>query len=324
MAVKRYNGTSWDTVAGLGAQGAAATSSSITTWVKTASGGETSLTGSSDSSTTLAYTPGQEQFFINGVLQVRGSDYTATNGTSITGITALVAGDIATVTSVNAFSVTGAVPLSTVTANGDLIVGTSSGAVGRLGVGSTGQVLSVSGGAPAWATPSSSDFVLIKAATTFTNVANTGTTFDSLFTTTYNAYLVVVEYIHAVTGTHDLYWQFRRGTTTQTTGYYYNSIGAVYTGAGVTNTGAANDTKFQLTTTMSDSAATGLTGTINITSTGGTARYPGVNGILTEDGTASMYVFAGNQSNNYDYTGFILSSSSSNISGKISVYGVKA
>jgi len=105
MAVKRYNGTSWDTVAGLGAQGAAAISSSITTWVKTASGGETSLTGSSDSSTTLAYTPGQEQFFINGVLQVRGSDYTATNGTSITGITALVAGDIATVTTVNAFSV---------------------------------------------------------------------------------------------------------------------------------------------------------------------------------------------------------------------------
>ena len=57
MAVKRYNGTSWDTVAGLGAQGAAAQSSSITTWVKTATGGETSLTGSSDSSTTLAYTP---------------------------------------------------------------------------------------------------------------------------------------------------------------------------------------------------------------------------------------------------------------------------
>jgi hypothetical protein len=151
MAVKRYNGTSWDTVAGLGAQGAAATSSSITTWVKTAAGGETSLSGSSDSSTTLAYTPGQEQFFINGVLQVRGSDYTATNGTSITGITALIAGDVATVTTVNAFSVTGAVPLSTVTANGDLIVGTSSGAVGRLGVGSTGQLLTVSGGVPTWA-----------------------------------------------------------------------------------------------------------------------------------------------------------------------------
>jgi len=159
MAVKRYNGTSWDTVAGLGAQGAAATSSSITTWVKTASGGETSLTGSSDSSTTLAYTPGQEQVFINGVLQVRGSDYTATNGTSITGLAALTAGDIATVTTVNAFSVTGAVPLSTVTANGDLIVGTSSGAVGRLGIGSTNQVLKVSGGVPTWGAAPAASFV---------------------------------------------------------------------------------------------------------------------------------------------------------------------
>lgn len=148
MAVKRYDGTAWQVVAGKGDSGV---SSSITTWVKTATGGETSLTGSSDSSTTLAYTPGQEQFFINGVLQVRGSDYTATNGTSITGITALVAGDIATVTTVNAFSVTGAVPLSTVTANGDLIVGTSAGAVGRLGVGSTGQLLTVAGGVPTWA-----------------------------------------------------------------------------------------------------------------------------------------------------------------------------
>jgi Tfp pilus assembly protein PilV len=224
-------------------------------------------------------------------------------------------------------SVEGGIQPTLLTTKGDIIVATGNATLVRQGVGTNGQVLtadSTQADGVIWATPSSSDFVLIKAATTFTNVANTGTTFDSLFTTTYNAYLVVVEYIHAVTGTHDLYWQFRRGTSTHTTGYYYNSIGAVYTGAGITNTGAANDTKFQLTTTMSDSAATGLTGTINITSTGGTARYPGLNGILTEDGTASMYVFAGNQSNNHDYTGFILSSSSSNISGKISVYGVKA
>jgi hypothetical protein len=175
MAVKRYNGTSWDVVAGKGDQG---TSSSITTWVKTASGGETSLTGSSDSSTTLAYTPGQEQFFINGVLQVRGSDYTATNGTSITGITALVAGDIATVTSVNAFSVTGAVPLSTVTANGDLIVGTSSGAVGRLGIGSTGNVLTVSGGVPAWSAPAGGGKVLqVVYGSTTSGVANSTSTY---------------------------------------------------------------------------------------------------------------------------------------------------
>jgi hypothetical protein len=188
MAVKRYNGASWDTVAGLGAQGAAATSSSITTWVKTASGGETSLTGSSDSSTTLAYTPGQEQVFINGVLQVRGSDYTATNGTSITGLTALVAGDIATVTTVNAFSVTGAVPLSTVTANGDLIVGTGPGAVGRLGVGSTGQVLSVSGGAPTWATPSGTSWTEVLARTSM----GTGTSYTASGLSGYNQLMIFI------------------------------------------------------------------------------------------------------------------------------------
>lgn len=188
MAVKRYNGSSWDTVAGLGAQGAAATSSSITTWVKTAAGGETSLTGSSDSSTTLAYTPGQEQFFINGVLQVRGSDYTATNGTSITGISALIAGDVATVTTVNAFSVAEAVPLSTVTANGDLIVGTSSGAVGRLGIGSTGNLLTVAGGVPTWAAPAAApgaNWTLVNAGGTSMSGAGTvtvsGLSSDKLF-----------------------------------------------------------------------------------------------------------------------------------------------
>jgi hypothetical protein len=188
MAVKRYNGTSWDTVAGLGAQGAAATSSSITTWVKTASGGETSLTGNSDSSTTLAYTPGQEQVFINGVLQVRGSDYTATNGTSITGISALTAGDIATVTTVNAFSVTGAVPLSTVTASGDLIVGTSAGAVGRLGVGSSGQVLSVSGGTPTWTAPAGMSWTQVLARTS----VGTGTSYTATGLSGYNQLMIYV------------------------------------------------------------------------------------------------------------------------------------
>ena len=74
-------------------------------WKKTATGGETSFTGTDDNSLTLAYTAGYESVFINGVLQVRGSDYTATTGTSITGLTALTAGDIVMVESVMAYSV---------------------------------------------------------------------------------------------------------------------------------------------------------------------------------------------------------------------------
>ena len=57
-------------------------------WRKTMSGGETSLSGYDSASQALSYTPGQEQVYLNGILLVRGDDYTATNGTSITGLTA--------------------------------------------------------------------------------------------------------------------------------------------------------------------------------------------------------------------------------------------
>jgi hypothetical protein len=45
--------------------------------------------------------------------------------------------------------------ISTLTTNGDLLYGTGSGALARKAIGSTGQVLTVAAGIPAWATPSS-------------------------------------------------------------------------------------------------------------------------------------------------------------------------
>lgn len=48
-----------------------------------------------------------------------------------------------------------AIPKSTVTTSGDVIYATGSSTVTRLGIGSTGQVLTVAGGVPTWATPSS-------------------------------------------------------------------------------------------------------------------------------------------------------------------------
>ena len=119
----------------------AASTGSITTWRKAAAGGETSLSGTDDFSTTLAYTVGQEQVFINGVLLERGVDYTATTGSSITGLTALVASDIATVISVGSFNVANAIPLSTVTTKGDLIAATGASTVANVGVGSDGTTL---------------------------------------------------------------------------------------------------------------------------------------------------------------------------------------
>jgi hypothetical protein len=50
--------------------------------------------------------------------------------------------------------------ISTLTTNGDLMYGTGSGAITRLGVGSTGNVLTVAGGVPTWASPAGGGKVL--------------------------------------------------------------------------------------------------------------------------------------------------------------------
>ena len=73
-------------------------------WRKTATGGETSLSGYDNANQALSYTPGQEQVYLNGILLVRGDDYIATNGTSITNLSALVESDYIQVNCYNNFS----------------------------------------------------------------------------------------------------------------------------------------------------------------------------------------------------------------------------
>lgn len=71
-----------------------------------------------------------------------------------------------------------AIPKSTVTTNGDLIYGTGSATVARLGIGSTGNVLTVSGGVPVWAAPAGGGKVLqVVSATYSTQVTSTSTTY---------------------------------------------------------------------------------------------------------------------------------------------------
>ena len=128
----------------------------LSQWRKTAAGGETSVSGTDDFSAGLAYTAGAEQVFVNGVLLERGVDYTASTGTTVTGLTALVAGDIVTVSSPSAFNVANAIPKATITAKGDLLVGTGASTPTNLGVGADGTTLvanSASATGVSWATP---------------------------------------------------------------------------------------------------------------------------------------------------------------------------
>jgi hypothetical protein len=107
----------------------------------TAAGGETSESGPDDNGLTLSYIPGKEQVYLNGVLLARTSDYTATNGSSITSLAALTAGDILEVITFTAFELVDAIARSVFDAKGDLLVGTSNDTPGKITVGTDGQYL---------------------------------------------------------------------------------------------------------------------------------------------------------------------------------------
>ena len=70
--------------------------------------------------------------------------------------------------------------ISTLTTNGDLVYGTGSGALSRLGIGSTAQVLTVTSGVPAWATPSGSSGPAFRAYRATTDQSFTASTWSKV------------------------------------------------------------------------------------------------------------------------------------------------
>jgi len=94
-------------------------------------------------------------------------------------------GDVTGVTAGTGITVTdpsGPVPTVTnamataITTNGDLIYGTGSGTFTRRGIGSTGNVLTVSGGVPVWSAPAGGGKIAQVVSTTFTNYTSTTST----------------------------------------------------------------------------------------------------------------------------------------------------
>jgi hypothetical protein len=133
-AMYAWTGSAW---------GSISSTASIYRYKFTASGGETSVSGTDDLSQTLSYLAGKEQVYLNGVLLVRSVDYTASNGTSITSLAALTAGDILEIITFTAFDLATAIQLSSINAKGDLLVGSANDTIGTLSVGTNNQVLTV-------------------------------------------------------------------------------------------------------------------------------------------------------------------------------------
>jgi hypothetical protein len=133
-AMYAWTGSEW---------GSISSTAAIFRYKYTAAGGETSESGLDDNGVTLSYIAGKEQVYLNGVLLVRGTDYTASNGTSIASLAALTAGDILEIITFTAFDLATAIDKALFDAKGDILVATAADTPGKLTLGTNGYYLKV-------------------------------------------------------------------------------------------------------------------------------------------------------------------------------------
>ena len=89
-------------------------------FIFTASGSETSITAD-DNGVPINYTVGQLSVYLNGVKLVLGTDFTATNGSTIAGLAALTAADVVEIIALSTFSPADTVPATGGTFSGNVI-----------------------------------------------------------------------------------------------------------------------------------------------------------------------------------------------------------
>jgi len=208
-------------------------------------------------------------------------------------------------------------PTSVLTTTGDSLYASAANTLARLGIGSTGQVLTVAAGLPSWATPvaapSGATFI---SRTTFTAAATV--TVDTLFSTTYENYLICLRLQHDTTNSV-ISVQGRYGSTTHTGSNYRSTFFGTDFSANTlqsTRTNAATAWNFA-TSTITDDNIFNLT--FNRSQTSGQLNFTG-NMIQRQAGT--VLSGGGFIQSNQDWTGLYFFPAAGNITGIITVYGL--
>ena len=200
------------------------------------------------------------------------------------------------------------------TTTGDMVYSSSGSTPARLGIGTTGQVITVAGGIPSWATPAAaaSGLTLISA-TTMSNVATQAV---NPFSSTYENYLVLIS-LNGTSGNNaTTTFQFRNATTNRTNSYY---AGAQMIGYQATQTNYNNNNDSKITIVGNVGGGQGGLIVMNVTNVNGTG-YPTITGTAVQG--LYTYYYGGIRDNTEANDGFLITSSNT-MTGAIRVYGVQ-
>ena len=295
-------------------------------WSKAPSAGTTSLSGLDDNSVSLVYSVGYEAVYRNGVLLSRTNDYTATNGTTVTLIDATIAGDIIeifatqTVPLTDTYSQTVSdgrfIKNTLTTTTGDIIYASAANTPARLAIGSTDQVLKVSGGIPAWGAAASG--ALTKITTTAFSGA-TSVSVNNCFTSTYRNYLIVLDDLNSGGNATDVYIQWQYSTNTVQATNYYSGAYFMNSNGSSGNYNRSNSTS--ITLGQFTNLGRGIVH-INVCNVGNSSEDACWSGIANGANSNGVSIFGGSMDAAQTYTGFKISSSLT-IVGNLTVYGLE-
>ena len=293
-------------------------------WSKAPANGTTTLSGNDDNSVPLTYSVGYEQVFQNGALLARGSDYTATNGTSISLTNASVTGDIFEVFAAQPVAISDVytqaqanaafINDSLLTTTGDTIYASGANTPARLGIGTTGQVLTVSGGVPAWATPTSGGMTLLST-TTLSGASTISITSIS------QSYTNLVVFVYGVTNaTSNSGMSITPNGVTGISDYMRTASSSTWT-TNVNDSPGFNDTG-NILRTSADNAWTYTF--YNYSSTASNKTFQCVGGYLNTSSVKSAYINGGQIRSTSAITSLYFDHYGGNFStGTVLVYGVK-
>jgi hypothetical protein len=301
----------------------------FTRWVDTLSASATVLSGLDDNSTTLSYTPGLEQVYVNGILLLP-SEYTATSGSSVVLSEAAVSGDVIQIYTLKNFRVPNTYTIGQtddqfltktsasstyLTQAAGITAATASATYAPLAAGGLVQIVPTS-----IAVGSGTGSISSNGTVSFSGSCSS-VSVNGCFTSNYKNYKIVINCISA-NSTPTLYLRVRSSGTDNGSNYYYAASWR-QTSTSTFNTDNGDPSSVFVIAKLGNNQTLS---NIEIGSPfeGVQTSYSSNSGALDNTNEGYTMWAGGSLSNTVSYDGFTILSSSGNLtSGTISIYGYR-